>query len=213
MRATAKTIVEKHATAAQGATTVGGSAPEGSACVFPFIYNDVSYSECTTEGNSGVRWCSTDPVYTRSWGNCRCAAPSGAADCSNLADGSPCVAAAGSSGNDACHAGVCESTSWQRMDGRDCSKTFPADRSLTTLAAAEAACTSHRNCGGIADENWYAHRPTRSASAWLPTERSSMLQQRRGGWQLQALPRREDCARGAELHVARQRRRRPLMVL
>ena len=39
--------------------TIGGTAPEGSACVFPFVHSGTTHYTCTTENNKGVPWCST----------------------------------------------------------------------------------------------------------------------------------------------------------
>jgi hypothetical protein len=54
--------------------TTGGTAPEGSACVFPFTYSGTTYYNCTTESNIGKRepWCSTSQYFNGQWGNCNC---------------------------------------------------------------------------------------------------------------------------------------------
>ena len=59
-----------------GARTTGGTAPEGTACLFPFEYRGVQYNECTTvgTGRNEPEWCSVEAVYEEgSWGNCVCA--------------------------------------------------------------------------------------------------------------------------------------------
>ena len=41
------------------------------------VYDGVSYSACTGEGNSGTPWCYTgDGTSASAWGNCLCGAPS-----------------------------------------------------------------------------------------------------------------------------------------
>ena len=141
-------------------TTTGGTASEGSACVFPFEYEGVSYNSCTHAGCTGAgcsHWCSTTDVYSDQWGNCVCSptdlGPAGRAACANLPDGAVCETDTGVSGT--CHALVCESISWTRRDNQDCSKFVPetAHGPLMTLADAEAACRAQRNCGGVADAN------------------------------------------------------------
>jgi len=52
--------------------TSGGSVPSGTPCSFPFTYDGTKYTECTTYGNSGVPWCSTEATYNGYWGNCDC---------------------------------------------------------------------------------------------------------------------------------------------
>jgi hypothetical protein len=54
--------------------TTGGTAPKGSACVFPFTYSGTTYYNCTTESNIGKRepWCSTSQYFNGQWGNCNC---------------------------------------------------------------------------------------------------------------------------------------------
>jgi len=52
-------------------TTTGGSAPEGSTCVFPFFYNGVTYSECTKVDNLNNPWCGIEAI-PGDWGNCVC---------------------------------------------------------------------------------------------------------------------------------------------
>jgi len=44
-------------------------------CSFPFVYNGISYAECTTVSNGDNAWCSTEPNYepNRQWGQCNCA--------------------------------------------------------------------------------------------------------------------------------------------
>jgi len=66
-------------TAKPGCVTTGGNVPEGTPCVFPFVYHgvltDSTYTECTDYDNSGVLWCSTEPEYNngvKNWGNCVC---------------------------------------------------------------------------------------------------------------------------------------------
>ena len=56
----------------QGCTTISGPNPN-KPCVFPFIYKDISYSQCTTKDHN-VLWCPTEVdaygKYTYKWGNC-----------------------------------------------------------------------------------------------------------------------------------------------
>ena len=57
--------------------TAGGTADAGARCAFPMVYDGVSYSACTSEGNSGVPWCYTgDGTSASAWGNCLCGAAS-----------------------------------------------------------------------------------------------------------------------------------------
>ena len=65
-----------------GATTTGGSVPEGSACVFPFTFDGVTYNECTDVSNDSTEWCALESDYAwvdasnpGLWGNCVCADP------------------------------------------------------------------------------------------------------------------------------------------
>ena len=59
-----------------GATTLGGLAPYGSACSFPFIHFGETFNECTDRDNNGTFWCAVyvgqgpEVTGTRSWGNC-----------------------------------------------------------------------------------------------------------------------------------------------
>ena len=51
------------------------NADPGKACVFPFTYNGVTYSECTTADNDGHFWCATEvdaagEVPDNKWGEC-----------------------------------------------------------------------------------------------------------------------------------------------
>ena len=69
----------------------------------------------------------------------------------NVVDGSACDTGDGDATNDSCHAGVCESISWARTDGRQCATFLPGDPALNTLALAEAACTANPSCGGVTD--------------------------------------------------------------
>lgn len=50
--------------------TTGGTA-NGSACVFPFVYNKKKYSKCLSYGFKST-WCATVPNYdkVRTWGYC-----------------------------------------------------------------------------------------------------------------------------------------------
>ena len=62
--------------------TIGGTAPEGSACAFPFTYGGAAHYSCTTINNFNVPWCSTNGVDCNvvdpcSWGNCNCTRGSG----------------------------------------------------------------------------------------------------------------------------------------
>ncbi len=55
--------------------TTRGTAPKGSACVFPFVYSGTTHYKCTPEGSFGVMmmpWCSTSQDYTGQWGICDC---------------------------------------------------------------------------------------------------------------------------------------------
>ena len=45
---------------ATACVTTGGTAPAGSACVFPFTYAGISYSTCTNHDNGATMWCYTD---------------------------------------------------------------------------------------------------------------------------------------------------------
>ena len=53
--------------------TTGGTAAEGSACVFPFTYSFTTYNDCTSSGNSNVPWCYTvsGASIGSPWGNCQ----------------------------------------------------------------------------------------------------------------------------------------------
>ena len=53
-------------------TTTGGSAQEGTACVFPFVYFGATFYSCTTDDNENVPWCSTTQRFNGQWGNCNC---------------------------------------------------------------------------------------------------------------------------------------------
>lgn len=56
-------------------TTVGGTAPEGTACTFPFTWRGVSHTECTTDdSDSGLPWCFVGAGLTQ-WGDCECNRP------------------------------------------------------------------------------------------------------------------------------------------
>ena len=44
-------------------------------CIFPFIYGEIVYNECTTTENDGIPWCSTktdvnNNTIKDNWGNC-----------------------------------------------------------------------------------------------------------------------------------------------
>ncbi len=57
------------------AQTYTGHTTDGHACVFPFIYKTVSYSNCTTVQNNGIAWCATETdannnYITDKWGKC-----------------------------------------------------------------------------------------------------------------------------------------------
>ena len=43
--------------------TTGGTAPEGTPCAFPFTYDGVEYTACTTANNNGVPWCAGEASY------------------------------------------------------------------------------------------------------------------------------------------------------
>ena len=45
----------------KGCNTNGGDHPNVP-CVFPFIYNGITYNECTDVDNGGVSWCATYTV-------------------------------------------------------------------------------------------------------------------------------------------------------
>ena len=53
--------------------TTGGTAAEGSACVFPFTYYATTYNDCTSSGNNNVPWCYTvsGASINSPWGNCQ----------------------------------------------------------------------------------------------------------------------------------------------
>jgi predicted outer membrane repeat protein len=62
-----------------------GTADASSPCVFPFIYEGVTYSECTDINHPvGALWCasavSSDGEYTGEWGECEPCPTAGAAD-------------------------------------------------------------------------------------------------------------------------------------
>ena len=61
-------------------------APAGSACVFPFTYEGISYSTCTNIDNDAM-WCYTDSAGSN-WGNCDASCPS--AQYAPHPDGSQC---------------------------------------------------------------------------------------------------------------------------
>ena len=55
----------------RGTTTIGGAAPDGSLCTFPFHYNGETFNECTDRDNNGTLWCNVIAQDgTLSWGNC-----------------------------------------------------------------------------------------------------------------------------------------------
>ena len=56
--------------AAEVCSTTGGTAPEASVCVFPFVYKEVSFTECTGIDNGGTPWCRIG--RGAAWGNCQC---------------------------------------------------------------------------------------------------------------------------------------------
>ncbi|XP_078369975.1 protein SpAN-like [Oculina patagonica] len=43
--------------------------PQGRCCVFPFVYEGVSYDSCTSINHNKL-WCSFDAVYAGQWANC-----------------------------------------------------------------------------------------------------------------------------------------------
>lgn len=47
------------------------TAPDGTACHFPFIWNGVSYGECTNVEYDRM-WCYVGPEPSDGWGNCKC---------------------------------------------------------------------------------------------------------------------------------------------
>ena len=47
--------------------TTGGSAPEGTRCIFPFEYKEITYTDCTYVEHDQL-WCITDS--SGNWGNC-----------------------------------------------------------------------------------------------------------------------------------------------
>ena len=54
--------------------TNGGADPN-KPCVFPFNYNGINYTSCTTVENNGIHWCSTEVDANGNhvgvqWGNC-----------------------------------------------------------------------------------------------------------------------------------------------
>jgi hypothetical protein len=63
-----------------GCSTTGGTVPEGTACTFPFHYNNETHLECIADRPGHVNpatlerqeWCSTTAVYTDKWGYCIC---------------------------------------------------------------------------------------------------------------------------------------------
>ena len=53
--------------------TTGGTVAEDTPCCFPFTYNNVLYTECTSV-NHNRPWCATGSVYqegNKKWGNCK----------------------------------------------------------------------------------------------------------------------------------------------
>merc|ERR1712241_41979 len=53
-------------------TTHGGSAPDGSKCQFPFIYDGEKHKHCSRKGKM-FPWCMTDDKGN--WGYCDCKKP------------------------------------------------------------------------------------------------------------------------------------------
>lgn len=54
-------------------TTTDGNVPDGTSCVFPFVYDNVIYYNCTDVDNwYQDYWCSTTGAYHGSWGYCSC---------------------------------------------------------------------------------------------------------------------------------------------
>jgi len=56
-------------------STAGGPAGVGTPCVFPFVYNGVRFTSCTTVNNNGQRWCATEvgansAYIGNKWGTC-----------------------------------------------------------------------------------------------------------------------------------------------
>merc|ERR1719410_105992 len=59
-----------------GGSHLGDDRGEGSPCIFPFTYKDVTYTGCTDK-DDGKKWCATSyssgSTNHRSWGYCNCA--------------------------------------------------------------------------------------------------------------------------------------------
>ena len=53
----------------------GGGTNPGDACLFPFMYQGVTYYVCANVGNNGVPWCATsyhkNSIQALLWGECR----------------------------------------------------------------------------------------------------------------------------------------------
>ncbi|XP_078666161.1 uncharacterized protein LOC144908452 [Branchiostoma floridae x Branchiostoma belcheri] len=51
------------------ALAASASGQQSSPCVFPFVYNGITYDSCTTDGSTAF-WCSFDDVYSGNWKYC-----------------------------------------------------------------------------------------------------------------------------------------------
>lgn len=52
--------------------TEGGTVPHHTPCHLPFVYQGVTYFDCTPVDNNGVDWCATTTLWVGYWGNCFC---------------------------------------------------------------------------------------------------------------------------------------------
>eukprot|EP01046_Picozoa_sp_COSAG06_P020492 COSAG06_NODE_1499_length_9263_cov_2.385312_1_plen_2165_part_10 len=104
-----------------GATTLGGLAPDGSVCSFPFDHSGENFNECTDRDNNGTLWCAVVGAGdgTRSWGNC---------------DLTRCD----------------ELSRWRTIPHAYCDMSSYIE-SFHTRQEAEAACTEEVGCFGIYD--------------------------------------------------------------
>ena len=65
---TKRIIINRILFLGKNCVTTGGSAPEGTMCMFPFEYNGEKYNTCITADHTQL-WCITDTEGN--WGNCK----------------------------------------------------------------------------------------------------------------------------------------------